>query len=154
MTTLFNPLIDKQNSIATDLSSDIVQGWSLKECMSFCNDQLEKSFNQLSLEDFVEMYERFHNKSIISEIKWTDITSIEIDWSNVCSCICKPSMMDNFGQFYTVSDDDDDVELWIIEISFHNGTHIDLLHSDNEEEAKIIADSIRRFYADDCASSS
>ena len=148
MTTIHAPINDKFESILADLVSNIIEGWDIKTCVSFCQENLQKKWKAFSIEELVQQYEIHHDRSIVSTvIDWKDhLTTGEPNWSNFTKAECHPVKISGINSVKRVDLDDDDIDFWSVYLVDQGGLSFCILDLQTQVEAEVITRSINTYY--------
>jgi len=151
MTTLYSPINDNFETVLTDLVSSIVEDWDLKTCVAFCIENLEQNWKSLSLEELAEQYELHHDSSIVSEvIDWTDyLKNGEPDWQQFSRAEYHPVKITGVSggtEIIRVLEDNEEPDFYSVYLVDHVGMSQCILDLTNEDEAKVLTESINTHY--------
>lgn len=150
MTTIHSPINDQFDSILSDLASNIVNDWDLKTCTAFCVENLEQNWKSFSIQELVEQYELHHNSSIVDEIiNWDDhLKTGEPDWEQFEKAEFYPIKVSSVsGAVERIIDKHDiPADFWSIYLVDHEGLSMCILDLSNEDEARVLTESINTHY--------
>ena len=152
MTTIHSPINDQFETILSDLASNIVNDWDLKACTAFCVENLEQNWKSFSIQELVEQYELHHDSSIVDEIiDWNEhLKTGEPDWSQFTRAEYHPvritSVSGTTEIIRILEDTDDDPDFWSVYLVDRIGMSQCILDLANEDEAKVLTESINTHY--------
>jgi hypothetical protein len=151
MATLYSPINDSFETVLTDLVSSIVEDWDLKTCVEFCNENLVQNWKGFSLEELAEQYELHYNSSIVCEvIDWkAHLKTGEPDWQQFSRAEYHPVKITGVSggtEIIRVLEDNEEPDFYSVYLVDHVGMSQCILDLANEDEAKVLTESINTHY--------
>ncbi len=145
-----NGRIVSVKSAIPDTVSDIVENWDLGDCVTYCNDKLEKEYDELPIEDIIAIYEERYGKSIVEAIvNWNDCKAIggkQPDWHSYYLAVCYPvkESIDSFD--VPTEPGDNKAKGWVIYLVTKLASLVPMLVLETQTEAELVTQSINTHY--------
>jgi hypothetical protein len=152
MLTIQTPIIDRFDLLLAQLSHDKVSSWSKQELINYCaSKHQEERGTHFSLDDLIDDYESFYKRSIVDCVDSWNVGTII--WHDYIAVEYYAAIKMSEGPPEKITPDkvsnDDNILCWAIYLRHKHGRVACILELANHDEAKLITESINRFYFSD-----
>ena len=144
------PISDQFDQLLENLAHAQVSDWDMRDMINYCADKLKtEKANHYDLDDLVEDYEDFHGHSIVNAI--TDGWNFNnLSWSDFIRVEYLAVMRMREGPPESIPPESvyegADILSWGIYLWNKGGRHLCVLNLANQDEARLIAESIKTHY--------
>ena len=149
------PISDQFDQLLENLAHVQVSDWDMGDMINYCAEKLKtEKANHYDLDDFAEDYEDFHGHSIVNAItdgwnfknlSWSDFVRVEY----LAVMRMKEGPPESIPPALFVRKDvyeGADILSWGIYLWNKGGQHLCVLEVANQDEARLIAESIKTHY--------